>query len=124
AAGKDFKDRFGGVKEGDEVRFRAATKDGQAVLVGLAPGRAAARPAPPKFDASGLKPLAELGTRKYYGFEGGLYPGGTNERPAAHEAAGLALAAQVRPLDAAGKPAADGKVVLLSVGMSNTTQEF
>src|SRR5205823_2813138 len=30
----------------------------------------------------------------------------------------------VQPLDRDGKPAKDGKIVLLSVGMSNTTQEF
>jgi hypothetical protein len=71
-----------------------------------------------------LKPLTELGAGEYQGFKGGLYPGGKNERPAAHEAAGLALAKQVRPLDAAGKPDPAGKVVLLSVGMSNTSQAF
>lgn len=83
-----------------------------------------AAPQPPKFDTSKLKPLPELGTEKYQTFEGGLYPGGTNTRPAEHEAAGLALAKQIEPLNAEGKPARDGKVVLLSVGMSNTTQEF
>jgi hypothetical protein len=71
-----------------------------------------------------LKPLTELGSGEYQGFKGGLYPGGKNERPAAHEAAGLALAKKVRPLDAAGKPDPKGKVVLLSVGMSNTSQAF
>ena len=75
-------------------------------------------------NSSKLTPLTELGTAKYQGFQGGLYPGGKNERPAAHEIAGIALAKQVQPLDAEGKPNADGKIVLLSVGMSNTTQEF
>ena len=31
---------------------------------------------------------------------------------------------QIQPLNAEGKPASDGKIVLLSIGMSNTTQEF
>ena len=33
-------------------------------------------------------------------------------------------AKMIRPLDAEGKPSDDGKIVLISVGMSNTTQEF
>jgi hypothetical protein len=82
------------------------------------------RAAIPKVDTSKLRPLTELGTGEYHGFQGGLYPGSKNERPAAHEAAGLALAKQVQPLGTDGKPSADGKIVLLSVGMSNTTQEF
>jgi hypothetical protein len=71
-----------------------------------------------------LKPLTELGTGEYKGYKGGLYPGGKNERPAKHDKAGRALAATVRPLGADGKPATGGKIVLLSVGMSNTSQEF
>jgi len=86
----------------------------------------AARPAVDfKFpDTSNLVPLTDLGTGKYEGFEGGLYPDGTNTRPASHEAAGLALARQIQPLDAEGKPSADGKIVLLGIGFSNTVQAF
>jgi hypothetical protein len=75
-------------------------------------------------DTSKLVPLTDLGTREYQGFAGGLYPRGKNERPAAHEAAGVALARSVQPLDAEGKPSAEGKIVLLSVGFSNTLQSF
>lgn len=120
---KPFEDKV--LSPGSTVQFKAATKGGKAILIGLRPAAVGARqPARPKFDSSKLKPLPELGTGKYRGYEGGLYPGGKNERPADHEAAGLAIAKQVRPLGPDGKPAGDGKIVLLSVGMSNTTQEF
>jgi len=73
----------------------------------------------------GITPLTELGTNLYQGFPGGLYPGGANTRPAAHDSAGLQLAAQVLPRDATGNiDLVNGQVVLLSIGMSNTTQEF
>jgi uncharacterized protein (TIGR03437 family) len=74
--------------------------------------------------STGLVPLTELGAGLYKGMQGGLYPGGINTRPAAHEAAGLRLAALVVPRDTFGTPSAGGKIVLLSIGMSNTTQEF
>ena len=75
--------------------------------------------------STGLTPLNELGTGLYLGqFEGGLYPDGSNVLPAAHAAEGLNRAQNVQPLDASGAPSASGKVVLLSLGMSNTTQEF
>src|SRR5207248_8515088 len=105
--------------------FKASRQDGQEVVEGLklATGDGPPRqPVPPRVNTSKLKPLTELGKEKYQGFEGGLYPGGKNERPAAHEAAGLALAKQVRPLDRDGKPSDEGRIVLLSVGMSNTAQ--
>ena len=72
----------------------------------------------------GLVPLSDLKTGEYRGRQGGLYPGGVNARPPAHEQAGLDQAGLVRPLDASGQPSAGGRIVLLSVGMSNTTQEF
>ncbi len=62
------------------------------------------------------KPLNDLGTGKYKGFEGGLYEHGSNEVPSDHAADGRALAAQVKPIR--------GKFVLLSMGMSNTIIEF
>jgi hypothetical protein len=127
--GKDLAERLRSLKEGSDVFFKGATRDGKSVLVGLKLATAdEKRPAAPpkfeKFDASALKPLTELGAGKYQGHEGGLYPGGKNERPREHDAAGLALAKRVVPLGPDGKPADGGKVVLLSVGMSNTTQEF
>ncbi len=73
---------------------------------------------------TGLVPLTALGAGLYQGYQGGLYPGGVNLRPTVHDAAGLAIAHAMAPLDTFGNAAANGKVVLISIGMSNTTQEF
>jgi hypothetical protein len=74
---------------------------------------------------AGIIPLNELGFRTYSNFVGGLYPGGANTRPPGHEAAGLQIAQQIQPLDAIGNADTNnGKIVLLSLGMSNTTQEW
>jgi len=128
ASGQPVKDRLRdpNIKEGAAVMFKGGRKDGKAVLLGMKLGgdRPNVGPPPEKVDTSSFKPLTELGSQEYHGFKGGLYPEGQNERPAAHEKAGLALAPKVQPLDADGKPSPDGKIVLLSVGMSNTTQEF
>jgi len=63
-----------------------------------------------------LVPLTELGTARYHGFRGGLYPGGRNAPSPRYLTRGLTAAKKVRPVR--------GKIVLLSIGMSNTTQEF
>ncbi len=70
---------------------------------------------PPK-DSTGMVPLTDLGKGTYKGETGGLYPGGGNTPPPAHLKAGMAAAAKIVPID--------GKIVLLSLGMSNTTMEF
>lgn len=69
-------------------------------------------------------PLTDMGTANYLGFAGGLYPNAANTVPATHAAEGLRRGNALRPLNATGRPDAAGKYVLLSIGMSNTTQEF
>lgn len=78
---------------------------------------------PPR-ESTGMIPLTDLGKGAYKGEQGGLYPGGVNVPPPAHLKAGLQLARQIAPLDKEGKPSPDGRIVLMSVGVSNTTMEF
>jgi hypothetical protein len=66
--------------------------------------------------STGLVPLTDMGRRRYRGFRGGLYPKGRNRPSAVYLSKGLAAARRVRPIG--------GKIVLLSVGMSNATAEF
>src|SRR5439155_9814117 len=73
---------------------------------------------------TGKIPLNES-TVPYQNTQGGLYPNGVNNRPTAHLNAGLQIAGNLRPLNAAGQvDDTNGKIVLVSVGMSNTTQEW
>ena len=77
-------------------------------------------------------PINDLGTRLYVrmdgqqtGAQGGLYPGGSNQRPPAHQAAGIQMAAQVLPRNAQGAPdPLNGDIGMISIGMSNAAQEF
>lgn len=69
-------------------------------------------------------PLTDLGLDSYSAFPGGLYPNGKNSRPSTHEKAGVALAATVRSVNEEGKASTSGKVVMISIGMSNTSREF
>jgi|GEM_PF-1697535 len=73
---------------------------------------------------TGLVPISDLGTGMFNGWMGGLYPNGANAMPAAHKTAGMQMVSQVQCLNASGNPdPINGKVVWLSIGMSNTTQE-
>jgi hypothetical protein len=69
------------------------------------------------------EPLTQMGPRTYLGFSGGLYANG-NDMPAIHAAAGAVRAAAVQPRDASGNVSPTGAIAMLSIGMSNTTQEF
>jgi hypothetical protein len=130
AAGKELADglQAKGLQEGAAVTVTVERDGDKPLLRAIRLGKQAA-PAVPvkegeKKDTSKLKPLIDLGKDDYQGFKGGLNPDGKNERPAAHEAAGLALARKVQPLDADGKPSPDGKIVVLAIGFSNTVQSF
>jgi hypothetical protein len=68
-----------------------------------------------------LPPLVDLGPgQTYHGYEGGLYPGANNVRPAAHTAAGRKIAHSIVPLDANGNPdPVNGKIVYTIMSVSN-----
>lgn len=79
---------------------------------------------------SKFQPLTEFKPDdRYKGHDGGLYGGGRNAPPAAHLQAAIEFSKLIVPLDADGKrdtgqPADTGKIGVVSIGMSNTTQEF
>jgi hypothetical protein len=72
----------------------------------------------------GLVPLTDLGTRTYKGMLGGLYGGGEDTPPPAHANRGLAAADRIVSRASSGMPDPNGRTVLISLGMSNTSQEF
>lgn len=80
-------------------------------------------PAAPKGEPFKQPALTDL-KEKYKGQSGGLYGEGKNTPPSKQLAAAQDAAKQVHPLNAEGKPDAKGKIGLISIGMSNTTQEF
>ena len=129
--GNDTKEKLRALKPGADAMFVTREKDGKEYLFGIklgvgggkGPGPKGGPPKLVKVDSSKLVPLNELGDKEYKdGFKGGFYPDGKNERPKAHEEAGLRFAKEVQPLNAEGKPDPAGKIVMLSVGMSNTSQ--
>jgi hypothetical protein len=91
---------------------------------GARSGRPGSPPPPPR-ETTGLVPLDQMTVRdRYKGQDGGLYGSGRNQPPPEQLKAALAKSKQVVPLDGDGKPSSHGKIVLLSVGMSNTTMEY
>lgn len=79
--------------------------------------------------STGLTPIIDLEKKSFTNawsetWPGGLYPGGSNEMPAAHKQAGILVSQQIIPMNTSGNPdEINGKVVWLSIGMSNTTAE-
>jgi hypothetical protein len=72
-----------------------------------------------------LKPLTEMTSDEVYeGEDGGLYGKGSNEPPEALKKSAETALAQIKPLDAEGKPSDGGKIAFVSISMSNATQEF
>ena len=81
-------------------------------------------PSPTPGVSSSKIPLIDMGNQTYLGFSGGLYPELNNAIPVDHNSAGLSFSSKVQPLDTNGTPSPTGKIVLLSVGMSNTRNEW
>ena len=82
-------------------------------------------PGTPEADGVGVGvPLIDMGAGTYLGFPGGLYPGASNVMPNDHYAGGLEQVHGIVPRNAAGAPRRNGRIVMVSIGMSNTTQEF
>lgn len=69
-------------------------------------------------DVAQLPPLDELGTGKFMGRTGGLYPNGRNIMPAEFMADAIMAAQKVQPVNAAGMPDANGKIGLVTIGAS------
>ena len=130
--GREIKDglKNPAFKEGAEVMFRAIMQDGKLVLQGMRvgvqrPGGGAGQPATGGKPSVGFKPLTEMSASdKYKGEDGGLYGNGKNEPPPAHQTAANKEMAKIVPVDSDGKPSSNGKIVLISISMSNATQEF
>lgn len=115
------------LREGVEVTIFVATGDTGPVVRAI---RLGSRAAGNKVGDSGkssasLKPLTEMTAEdRYKGEDGGLYGGGRNEPPAAHQEAAKKQTERIVPLDADGNPSKDGKIGLVSLSMSNATQEY
>ena len=74
---------------------------------------------------TGLKPLCDMSAKdRYLDQDGGMYGAGMNVPPKDHQKATEQALGQIQPLNAAGKPDPKGQIVLVSISMSNATQEF
>jgi hypothetical protein len=108
---------------------------GHRTLVALASGAALLSCAPPPPPPPPPKPVVVgpptdtlriplVDLPSYYRIRGGLYPDGLNQLPADHDSAARSRRNRIRALDVNGDESPFGKYVLLSIGMSNTTQEW
>jgi hypothetical protein len=84
-----------------------------------------ARPSAEGKTSVGFKPLIDMSAEdRYKGEDGGLYGGGKNTPPESHQKLAAAESAKIEPLNAEGKPDQNGLIGLISISMSNATQEF
>jgi hypothetical protein len=99
-------------------RFLAiATVAASVVLAAsVAPASRSSTSADCSLTKTGLIPLTDMGSRRYRGYRGGLYPGGVNRPSQKYLRKALAASKRVKPIN--------GKIVLLSLGMSNASDEF
>lgn len=72
----------------------------------------------------GLTAITDLGGGTYQGQQGGLYPGGSNTVPSSHAATGLSLSNTIEPLNSSGQPSAGGRIGLIAIGVSITSDDF
>ena len=76
-------------------------------------------------DTSYLRSLIDLKTGLYLGYQGGLYPDGSNTMPYSHYADGMNISRQVFPLNADGAvDLVDGKVGFICLGASTAGNAF
>src|SRR5262245_60697890 len=108
--GKDLPDGLKAkeLKEGTAVTVTVERDGNEPTIKAIRLGGKPAPSDPPKEGGKAsvnLKPLSEMTAQdKYKGEDGGLYGGGKNEPPAAHETAAKKETARIVPLDGDGKP--------------------
>lgn len=109
-----------------QAGLRALVCVGLAVAVSSCAPPAPVRPPPPAGPPTDTLriPLTDLGSRTYFRYVGGLYPGGGNQPSPAHDSAARARRNAIRPLDVNGDEDPFGKYVLISIGMGNVSQEW
>ena len=113
------------LKEGAEVTVTVERDGNFSIIKAIRIGKQAAVAAKEGKASVGFKPLTEMTAEdKYKGEDGGLYGNGKNEPPNEHLKAAKRETSKIEPLDADGKPAKEGTIALVSISMSNATQEF
>jgi hypothetical protein len=113
------------LKEGAEVTVTVERDGDGPVIKAIRLGNGQAAPPKEGKASVGLKPLTEMtADDRYKGEDGGLYGGGKNEPTGSLLKAARDASAMIQPLDADGKQAKEGIVGLVSISMSNATQEF
>ncbi|MEZ5013679.1 MAG: T9SS type A sorting domain-containing protein [Chitinophagales bacterium] len=75
--------------------------------------------------STGNIPINDLGAGYYLGYQGGLYPDGSNDMPNGHAKSGIFFANNIKPLDKNGNVDLDsGKVVFMAFGASTMGNTF